>query len=91
EPITPLHGESGLHARGLDPRHRAVDLGLRCVADASAYLSARAAAWSQPRNAERVRAVGEAWGSPALALLTRLAAEPGAPAALGWLREGASR
>jgi hypothetical protein len=91
EPITPLHGESGLHARGLDPRHRAVDLGLRCVADASVYLGARAGAWSDPRYAERVRAVGEAWGSPALALLTRLASEPGAPAALGWLREGASR
>lgn len=91
EPITPLHGEAGLHGRGLDPRHRAVDLGLRCVADASAFLRARAAAWSEPEYEDRVRAVGEAWGGPALALLTRLASEPGAPAALGWLREGASR
>ena len=91
EPITPLHGEAGLLARGLDARHRAVDLGLRCVADAAAYLRERAASWSVPALRERLLLVGESWGRPALPMLSKLAAEPGAPAALGWLREGASR
>lgn len=91
EPITPLHGEQGLLARGLDRRHRAVDLGLRCVADAAAYLRGRAASWSTPALRDRLVAVGASWGRPALPLLTELAAEPDAPAALGWLREGAAR
>ena len=62
-----------------------------CVADAAAYLRERAASWSVPALRERLLLVGESWGRPALPMLSKLAAEPGATAALGWLREGASR
>ena len=86
-----LHGRRTFHARGTDPRHRAVDVGLRCVAWAEPYLAAHAAEWSREGLRDRVRAVGSSWGPRAVPLLERLAADPSAPAALRWLLEGARR
>lgn len=91
EPIQPLHSEVGVLGRGVEPEHRAGDLGLRCVASAAAWLRAHAAEWSEPALQGRVEAVGERWGRAAAPLLQRLAGEEGAPRALGWLAEGAQR
>jgi len=76
-------------ALGRELASRSSDVGLRCVADAEGYLRAHAMSWSDPSDRQRVVAVGRAWGPRAVRLLGRLAAERGAPAALGWLLEGA--
>lgn len=78
----------------LDPGHRADDLGLRCAADAAAYLWQRAGAWGGGADARRrVTAVARGWAEtvgrePVARLLEELAARPEAPAPLGWLLEG---
>lgn len=76
-------------AIGLELASRSSDVGLRCVAEAEGYLRSQAASWSDPSDRERVVAVGRSWGPRAVRLLERLAGEPGAPEALGWLLEGA--
>jgi len=79
-----------VHARGIDPAPgRATDVGLRCCAEAEAFLTRHAAEWSRDAVRDRVRAVGRSWGSRAIPLLERLAGRPGAPRALAWLLEGA--
>jgi hypothetical protein len=76
-------------ALGRELGSRSSDVGLRCVAAAEDFLRTEAAEWSSPAVRERVVAVGRSWGSRSVRLLERLAAEPGAPPALGWLLEGA--
>ncbi len=76
----------------LDPRTRAADVGLRCVADARAWLTAHAGDLGQGEAArQRLAAVGARWGRGAVPLLEELAARPGAPAAFVALLEGARR
>lgn len=76
----------------LDRRHRALDVGLRCAADAEAYLLAHAGGWGTgARDRERLVAIGASWGPSALPLLEELAARDGAPEGLAWLAEGAAR
>lgn len=77
-------------ALGLEMESRCSDVGLRCVADAEAFLRAEAGGWGLPSVRERVVAVGRSWGPRSLRLLQRLAAEPGSAPALAWLLEGAS-
>lgn len=75
-----------------DPRSIAGDLGARAVADAREYLRARAPAWGSGAEVEqRVRAVGQRFGSSASPYLEQWSAEPEAPRALRWLAEGARR
>lgn len=81
--------QRSFHAWGLEPGHRAVDLGLRCIVEAEPFLARRASAWSDPAHRERVVAVGHLWGRRAVALLESMTAREDAPAALGWLLEGA--
>lgn len=86
-----LHGEQGILARGLDPRHRAVDLGLRRVCSARRWLLEHGDDISDPRFEARVRGVGKRWGRPAVEMLRGL--EEAASGTLGftWLREGAEQ
>ena len=74
----------------LDPRHRADDVGLRCVVEAREYLWNRASSLGSSAEARaRLVAVGRRFGPSAVTLLAELAARPNAPPALGWLLEGA--
>jgi len=90
-----LHGEAGILARGLDPRHRAVDLGMRRVCDAVPWLQSHCAEFSDPPHRARVEGVGRRWGRPALEMLRSLEAQMGgpakAPSGLTWLRIGAEK
>lgn len=80
------------HAMTLDVDHLASDLGVRLGVEARGWLLARAPEWGKDdRTRERLRAVGESWGRDALDFLQRLGAEPGAPALLVELLEGARR
>ena len=94
-PAQPLWGfgpysRRTVHARGIDPAPgRASDIGLRCCAEAEAFLVAHADEWSRDAFRDRVRAVGRRWGSRAIPLLERLASRPAAPRALDWLLKGA--
>lgn len=82
--------EEYFNALLLDPRHRADDLGLRCVIEAETYIWSRAPHLGSGAEARRrALAVGRRWGPGAVPLLSSLVARPGAPAALGWLLEGA--
>jgi len=75
-----------------DRRHRAVDVGLRCAADAEAYLWERADEWGRSTGARaRLIAVGASWGASAAPLLTDLAGRADAPLGLVWLSEGAGQ
>jgi hypothetical protein len=76
----------------LDPRTRSSDVGLRCAADAKAYLLAHAARFGTSNVAHRrLVAIGESWGRDAVPLLEELAARPAAPPALTWLLAGARK
>ncbi|MCP3919959.1 MAG: formylglycine-generating enzyme family protein [bacterium] len=94
-PARPLYGwrqgRRFFNAMGLDPSHRASDLGLRCVMEARDYLREHAGEWSRERYRERLIAVGRStsWRRYSVAVLEELCAESGAPAALDWLLEGA--
>ncbi|MAE29413.1 MAG: hypothetical protein CMJ87_10595 [Planctomycetes bacterium] len=93
-PLSGPTSEGGLayNEQGFDRRHRAADLGFRCVAGAEEYLRSQASGWS--RDAAllgRLRSVGQSWGGAALPLLERLAAEEGAAPGLRALLEGARR
>jgi formylglycine-generating enzyme required for sulfatase activity len=75
-----------------DRRHRAVDVGLRCAADAEAYLWERSEEWGMTSEArERLVAIGASWGAPAVPMLTDLADRVDAPPGLAWLAEGAAQ
>ena len=78
-------------AEAVDPRHRGIDIGLRCVANAEVYLWERAGEWTDPALRPRLAAVGEEWGRRAVVLLDRLTHRPDAPVALAWILEGALR
>lgn len=84
-------GRDGMHfnARDLAAGHRSNLVGLRCVANAGEYLWEHAEDWSRDEMHGEVRAVGRAWGLPAVGLLEKLAGRPGAPAGLRWLLAGA--
>lgn len=78
------------HAIELDPRARSSDVGLRCVADARAYLREHAGLAARGRSAEaRLRSLGARWGPAAVPMLEELARESGASEAFGWLLAGA--
>jgi len=82
--------EQGLSTSSLEVsvKHRAVDIGVRLVTDAAAFLRSESAKWgSDPVARERVRAVGERWGRAAVELLKREAVD--GPVGIGWLLEGA--
>ena len=83
-------GDRPYLAHRLDPRSRQDDVGLRCAVPAREYLRERAARLpGDAASRARLVAVGRRWGRAAAALLVDLCAEPGAPAALTALREGA--
>ena len=87
-------GEVWLNHEELGEAHRALGVGLRCVADAEAWLRAHAGRFGTSDDAlERLRAIGRAWGTAPVELLERLAAEDGLVRAerqaLGALLEGA--
>jgi len=86
-----LHGEAGILARGLDPRHRAIDLGLRRVCAAGDWLLAHKDEFSDSRHEARVRGVGRRWGRPALELLRGLEVEAQGSRGIRWLRAGAEQ
>lgn len=70
--------------------HRAVDVGVRLVSDAAAFLRSESAKWGSDSVARaRIRAVGERWGRAAVELLRQEAA--GGSVGVGWLLEGAER
>lgn len=79
----------------LPARSRSVDLGLRCAAEAQAYLLEnlpRIATTAEAR--QRLLALGQTWGLPALPLLERLLADgppEGARFGIEALIEGAQR
>jgi hypothetical protein len=84
----------------LDPRTRSCDVGLRCAAEARAYLRLHAADWGAGEEVRRrLIAVGAAWGRQAVPLLEELTdgrARSSAGGAvfspgLGWLLAGARR
>ncbi len=93
----PLSGparEGGLafSEQGFDGRHRAADLGFRCVADAEEFLRSRSGTWGRDAaTLERLTALGQDWGGAAAPLLERLAGELGAAPGLGALLTGAGR
>ena len=86
-----LEGAHSQHPQG-SSQGRNDHVGLRCAADASAYLFENASEWGIDADArERLGAVGERFGRQALPLLIELAARPGASEGLGVLLEGARR
>jgi hypothetical protein len=78
--------------QGFDPRHRAQDLGFRCVADAESFLLDRSTRWeNDPGTLKRLEALGRSWGGAAVPLLESLASRAGAAPGLGALLAGARR
>jgi hypothetical protein len=76
----------------LDPRARATDVGLRCVAEAGPWLVAHAGAVGDGTEVRaRLVAIGRRWGREAIPLLEELAARPAAAPAIASLLEGARR
>ncbi|MDE0892272.1 MAG: SUMF1/EgtB/PvdO family nonheme iron enzyme [Planctomycetota bacterium] len=70
--------------------HRAVDVGVRLVADASTFLESESSKWgADPAARARVRAVGRRWGPAAVELL-KLELGEGSDG-IAWLLEGAER
>ncbi len=88
--LRPTEGQSALFTRSVARDSRADDVGLRCCAEAEAWL------WDHTRELDertdlslRLVAVGRRWGRRALPLLDELAARPNAPRALSALAQGA--
>jgi hypothetical protein len=74
----------------LDPHTRSADVGLRCVANARAWLAERTPdLGATQRERDGLRRIGARWGRDAVQLLEDLASRPGAKLALRWLLEGA--
>lgn len=74
----------------LDPHARALDVGLRCVVDARAWLAANAPELgATARERDGLRRIGARWGRDAVPLLEELVLAPGARTSLRWLLEGA--
>lgn len=74
----------------LDPGTRALDVGLRCVADARTWLATQAPdLGATAREREGLRRIGARWGRDAVPLLEELSLAPGARSSLRWLLEGA--
>ncbi len=77
----------------LDAQTIRPSIGVRLCADAREYLWRTAPTWGDGAEARRLlTAVGRRWARvsrEAPALLDELAARPGAPPGLGWLRDGA--
>lgn len=74
----------------LDPGTRSADVGLRCVADARAWLAAHAPdLGATQRERDGLRRIGARWGRDAVRLLEDLVDRPGAKLSLRWLLEGA--
>jgi len=74
----------------LDPRTRALDVGLRCVVEARVWLGAHAPdLGATSREREGLRRIGARWGRDAVPLLEELSASPGARSSLRHLLEGA--
>ena len=89
-PDTSRPGGFDFNAQLFDPHHRALDIGLRLVADAGRFLSAEARTWGAgARVRERLGAVGRSWGRSALPLLEELCAAERAAPNLTALLEGA--
>jgi formylglycine-generating enzyme required for sulfatase activity len=85
-----MPGRIALAVLDLDPRTRALDVGLRCVAPARAWLRDHAPdLGSNAREREGLRRIGARWGRDAIPVLEALAGEPGAPASLRHLLDGA--
>lgn len=83
-------GRVGFVQLDLDPESRALDVGLRCVVEARAWLSANAPdLGATAREREGLRRIGARWGRDAVPLLEELAAAPAAHSSLRWLLEGA--
>lgn len=76
----------------LDPCTRGDDIGLRCVADASEYLSQRADSFGNDESTRaRLVAVGRRFGRDAVPLLEELAGSKNGSPAMRLLLEGAQR
>ncbi len=74
----------------LDPNARALDVGLRCVIEARAWLGAHAPELgATTRERDGLRRIGARWGRDAVPLLEELSAAPDAPSSLRWLLDGA--
>ncbi|MBL8860922.1 MAG: SUMF1/EgtB/PvdO family nonheme iron enzyme [Planctomycetes bacterium] len=74
----------------LDPATRALDVGLRCVADARVWLAQHAPELgATAAEREGLRRIGARWGRDAVPLLEELSAAPSAPSSLRHLLEGA--
>ena len=84
-------GHLVLDEQSLDPRTRSIDVGLRCAADAEAYLTANARRLGGEAERERLLAIGAAWGHNAVPLLADLAGRGDAAPGLSILLEGARR
>jgi formylglycine-generating enzyme required for sulfatase activity len=95
--LRPLHGIDGyglvtFEHLDLESLTRGEDIGLRCVADARAWLIAHADAFgSDPATHERLVAVGRRFGRDATAVLEDVRSSGHATSAIGWLIEGAQR
>jgi hypothetical protein len=88
----PRADERGTLHLELDAGSRSNEVGLRLVAEAGPWLLAHAVELARaPAAEQRLRAVGQRWGSAALPLLEALAAEHPGEQALGWLLAGARR
>jgi formylglycine-generating enzyme required for sulfatase activity len=75
-------------AQGLSAGYLSEDVGLRCVADAGAFLREHAPAWGGVPTA-RLEALGASWGEPCVELVEQLRTEPGAARALDAIARGA--
>ncbi len=74
----------------IDPAGRALDVGLRLVVEARAWLLERAPnLGSTARERDGLRRIGARWGRDAVPLLEELSAAAVAPTSLRWLLEGA--
>ncbi len=80
-------GSVAYNAVRLNPGHRGLDVGMRLVVDAEAWILRSAAAWpTGGRDTERLRIVGKKWGVRAQPLLRSLIQEhPNLPALKGLL------
>ncbi|MBK7877861.1 MAG: SUMF1/EgtB/PvdO family nonheme iron enzyme [Planctomycetes bacterium] len=83
-------GHLALNVQELDAASRSTDLGVRCVAEAEAWLRLRADELESVSGArERLVRLGARWGSEVAPALERIARGDGAPECVRWLLEGA--